>query len=555
MAVYKGVAYVTVNNGTGNRHFALAHGTAESSPSTRADHTSFEQDAAADGAVTLVLTQSVDGLTPPGDPDSVTVELLHADTATVLDSAALTPGGAASTTLTLHATADGTATGSPLIGDYRLRLRVVRTSLGTYDVNSDTQNHKGFVRINPTALAVTAGHTGAVDPACYGDDLTATVGLSHSPGVDLAHRHFDVTARNADTDVAYATARTTGTDPQGANITVDNRFPAAEVGVNVDVEVVAVPSAIAPDSEPTATWIVVPIGTADRVNGKTVRKGRFPVDASLTVSHHLQINDDVLDLALAVTSRLTSQLGFVTARLANARDEPAAGLTFRATLVDGAGLLEPAVDRTVVTGADGRPPTLAPWDSQLPSGTWLHGVTVTAPAGAVGLEANPDAARTLLAVDPNLVLVCGAGPATEPLDARHLTPGVPVLAGVVVFDVASRRTVALDEVGIAPSIAIGRFNVSLGRAEHLAADGTWQPTNGAVVHYWPCTKSPGDSTVWTMTFTETEGWGHADLFTVGRAAVGGVTVSNFGKEPVVGGINNHTDYVLDGPGLLGFPTR
>jgi hypothetical protein len=555
VAVYKGVAYVTVNNGTGNRHFALAHATGETTPDIRGDHTSFEQDAAADGSVALVLTQSTDGLTPPSTADSVTVELLHADSATVLDAATIAPGEATSTALTLSATSDGAATGTPLIGDCRLRLRVVRTSLGTYDADSDSQNLKGFLRLNPASLAVTAGHTGASDPASFGDELTATVDLSHSPGVDLPHRHFDVTARNAATDVAYASGRTTGLDPQSVALEVDNRFPASEVGVNIDVEVVAVPSAIAPDSEPLATWIVIPVGTVDRVDGKKVRKGQVPTDAGISIGHHLQVNDDVRDAAKAVTSRMVSELGFLAARLANARGEPVAGITYRATLTDERALLAPAIDRTVTTGVDGWPSTLVPWDSQLPGGSWEHTVAITAPANATGLEANPTAPRTLLAANPNLVLVCGAGPAQDPLDARHLTPGMPVLAGLVVFDVASRRTVALDEAGIVPSLALGRFNVSLGRAEHLDADGTWQPTSDVDVHYWTCTKSAGDANVWIVAFTETSSWGHADLFTIGRAAVGGVTVSSFGKEPVVGAVNNHTGYVIDGPGLLGFPTR
>lgn len=548
MAVYKGAAYAQSVGATGTRFFAARLGSADADPATREDGATWDLMASAD-ALAFHLTTSTTGLTPPAAPDQYVVELRHADTNTVVSTA--TVAGAA-VTATLYATSTGAAGGTPLIGDFRVYLRAIRTSLGTYDVDSDTLNTKGVVRVSPISMTAQMWHSGPSNPASYDDNIEVNIDLSHGPGLDLAHRHFDVKAVNATTDVLYATQRTEGTDPQNALMKVDNRFPATQVNVAIDIEVVAVPSTIAPDSEPDAVWMVIPDGTIDKVTGKRIRKGPVQVDATIWVSTHLQVNDNAYTAAKDQASRLTSDLGFVTAVVSNARGVLLSGITYRSVLRDAGNLIAPAVDRTVTTEATGRPSTMAVWDSQLPGGDWFHDVTITAPADAVGLEFQSSEMRSLLAANPALSLITGSGPSATDSDSRHLEPGMVVLVGLTVANVLTGQQVAVDA-GTAAA-AVARFNLAFGRAEFLDIDGVWKPVGGNTIYFWPLSASAGDANTHIRTFDST-GWGVADLFVIGKAKVGGLPVTNFMKEPVVSGVNNHSAYKFDGAGFLGFPTR
>lgn len=556
MPVYKGAAYCQVLTGTGNRFFAVTMNTADPTPDTRADHTSFEQTPPTNGAVTLVFSQSTSGLSPPGVANSVVLTLFHANTDTVAARATISPGGGSQVTVTLHLTSTGTSTGAPLIGDFRLHIRAVRTDLTAYDVDSDVQNFKGFIRSNPTLTTVQVWHTGPANPGSFEDSIETNIDLSHSPGLDLPHRHFDVVATNASTGVRYASGRTEGTDPQNHLMRIDNRFPAELTSVGISVDVVAVPSSIAPDSEPTAVWMLVPTTTTGvTANRRSVKKGPLPINASIWIDHHLQVNNKTYDPAKAVEARLTADLGFVTSRVLNARNEPISGITYRSVFRDAGELLPPAIDRTVTTGVNGTPPEMAVWDAALPGGPWSHTTTITEPAHAVGLDFNRTERRTLLAANPALALICGAGPSAADTDERHLEPGMEVLVGLTIANVFTGESVPADP-GTA-ACAVARFNLSLARAEFLDADGVWKPTRGNLVYYWPLSPSPGDRNTYITIFSadKTGSWGVSDLFVVGVAEVSGVPLTNFMKEVVVQGVNNHNFYKFDGAGFLGFPTR
>lgn len=554
MAVYKGAAFTSQAEAGGTRYFSVAHSTAHD-PAVPGDHATFEQDVNTTGTVTVIYRTSVTGLTPPGAPNTIYLDLYHADTNTLVGSRTLTaPADGSTHDIPVNSNGSFDGTGTEYAGDFRLRIRAVRTDLTAYDVNSDTTNQKGFVRVNPTTINVQMWHSGATDPASYADNIEVNVDLSNGPGLDLSHRHFDVRAIDAVSATQYAVQRTEGTDPQNTLMKVDNRFPAAQVSVNIDVEIVAVPSAIAPDSEPTATWIIIPAATADRVDGSRVRKGPIPVDATIYVDTHLQVNDNVYDAAKSVESRLTSDLGFVTGRISNARGVLLGGITYRSVLHDEKNLVPPAVDRTVTTeAATGRPSTMASWDSQLPGGLWLHDVTITSPADAVGLEHMTSEWRTLVAGNPALALVTGAGPSGQGNDVRHVEPGMTVLVGLTILNVFTKRQVPIDT-GTAKAV-IARFNLALGRAEYLASDGTWMPTSTTTdLYFWTLDASPGDPNTYIRTFDST-GWGVADLFVIGVASVAGVPLTNYMKEVVVSGVNNHDIYKFDGAGFLGFPSR
>lgn len=549
MAIYKGVAYTSFDSGTGVRTFSVALD-ATKDPAVLSDNPTWEKDAAAT-AHSLRWSTATTGLTPPSNPDTVYVYLYEGNTGTIRWAVQFAPFSGSSTWAinNLYLTSDGTSTGTPIIGDYRLYMRCERTSVGTYDVNSDTQSKSGIIRVNPTAMTVQAWHTGVADPASWGDDIEVNIDLAEGYVSNLAHRQFDVQARNATTDALYKTQRTSGTDPKNALIRVDDVFPAVEVSANIDVVTVALPSAIAPDSEPDAAWIVIPATTADRVDAKRVRKGPIPVNASVIVDHHLQLNDNVIAVAKDVVpkQRLTADLGFVGFRLLNARREGLNGITATETLRDQNNLVAAAINRSVTTatvnGEVGWSPTLATWDSSLPGGVWMHEVAITS-ATADTAEVEAVEQFSLLSINPSLTLIIGLGIAAAANQDRHLVPGETMLVGVAVFDSVSRQLVTADSTPV-PTVMIGRFNVTIGAAQYLNSDMTWvtlaEPNDA---YAWPLTQSAGDPRVWIKQ-VDTSGFGHFSVFGVGKMNVGGTPYQSFASVEVLGSTNQHDGYKID----------
>lgn len=313
MAVYKGAAFASEVGALGTRFFSAALTSGASAPGTPQDHGTWEQDATA-GTVTFVYNTTTTGLTPPGPPDSVTIGVYDGGGGTLIDEQTLaTPADGA--TVSLNLTSTGTGAGAPLLGNLRLRIRAEAGGIGAYDVNSETQSKQGLVRANPTTLTLALATSGAGAPHTWPDTQTATVTQSHGTKTSRSGRSYRIRTRRSDLGADYkeaaAAAPGTGTT---ASLTAraDYGYPQASTQVIAEA-VVSVPSYV-PDSEPAMTWIKVPSGSPQFVDGATMRTAAAAVDPRITVQALTRTSGDAV-----VNYGLHTVLG--TFELHNARSE------------------------------------------------------------------------------------------------------------------------------------------------------------------------------------------------------------------------------------------
>ena len=328
--------------------------------------------------------------------------------------------------------------------------------------------------------------------------------------------------------------------------TADNRFPASS----------ASRSTVTVFSNASLTSLPWTVAT-------TLTETTRTIDPRLTFTHLLQLDDNTFGTPpsskdTASKQRLTSQIGFLSARITNANGSGINSISWTTTLQDHAHLvsaLTATATSTTQGGQAGWGDTFLNWTSALPGGQWDKSCTITSPSGATGLESGNTDTYSLIASNPNLRLICGGGPASLGDDVKHWSPGMPFEVGLCVFNTATLTTVALDS---GPTAFIGRLNYATGTVEYLDSDGvTWVAATGASAYAHPLTASPYDANAYLTSFTgvQTAGWGTADLFVVGRCTVGGVPVNDFSKEIAVSTKNRHDAYAFDGAGFVGFPSR
>lgn len=511
--------------------------------------------------VTFTVNQNTSGVVPT-QPTALTCEIYPDDQGSAgtgaLATIALSPSAATQTVSVWLSSTPGASGGVPQVGLLRLNLHATDgTGATNYNVDSDGYRttlgtdltavgiNQPLLRSDDTLTAGLSAVSGGTKPALfsYGDAVWSHLAVGAAPNVAA---HYPITQTLGAIFTSTVNAALTVDTNMGA---VANNFPASSGAQTLTATVGNAGMKLA--NTTAIPWM----NTAPAADSDTF-------DPRLTITRLLQLNDNTFGTPPltknAGSQRLTSDLGFITARFTNAAGVGLNGLTYNATIRD-QGLLVAGASRsgvltTVEGGQDGWGAGFLTWPDALPGGVWVATTTITAPAGATGLESPPTDNYRLVASDPNLRMITAGGPATPATDTKHLTPGAPFLAGLAVFNTLTNKTMALDATPV-PAIAIGRFNLTAGRAEFLAADLTWQPTLGATVYYWPCAQSPGDSHVWTVTFADTSTWGVADVFTIGHGYIGGVPLSAFQKEIVVSGINNHNQYSFDGPGFIGLPTR
>lgn len=139
--------------------------------------------------VLLVCRETTTGATPPEQAQVMTVRAYSDSDAFGSPSTAglwtwQSPNCAAGASTTFYCTSDGTSSGAPRYGLVRLVFRAQRTSLPTYDVNSDSTGNYGVIRCRP-ALSTLGDSTpaGSIAPGPYqgGDTLRSTVAADAAP--------------------------------------------------------------------------------------------------------------------------------------------------------------------------------------------------------------------------------------------------------------------------------------------------------------------------------------------------------------------------------------
>lgn len=476
------------------------------------------QDAPGGSVVNLSVVRTTSGVAPSG---TFTATVKTDTGVVVINLGTLTNGLAKFFSLT-HNGESIAGSGQPRSGTVEVVLRSQSSNVGeAHDISSDgttntqpagwtNEADRGWIRGTTTATL-----TPSLVNAAYGEQVSLTLDLADP----LYMTRALTLALGPDSGASNVVA-----DGHVRTVDVDNTFPAAST--------IYTPSVTVPNPVALATGVPYTVLTVTTQN--------VTVDPRMTVQHHMQLNNNVYDAAKHRLNRLASDLGFVTATFLNAKGAALPGLTVHETMRDEANLVAPAFDRSVVTDAAGRL-TLVAWDRQLPVGAWCHAVDVTAPAGATGLEANPEQNFLLLSRSPWIGAVMGGGPVGSE-EGDHFHPGDVLQVGVAMvhFELSSLLVPDTDN---PPQALLGRFTAG-GHVEYLEDDYvTWTTVSDAVPANWLTlyradlvlpgasdrvyiTQIPANA---TATWTEPVN----DLFVLGRAFYGGVPYVNFSPVPVL----------------------
>jgi len=520
------------------------------------------ENTAAGSSVVVTVTRTDVGVAPPGDPDAFTLGY-YTDDNTLIQSVLLITT-AASQTDTFFFTDTGFTGGATRCGTVEIRLRATKTSGGpaaTYDTETDgspntppttfttTQLDRGWIRGTTTLTQVVSNVSvgGAkTEPAQYDESLFVR---TTAGAVSYVARTVTVASSVGSLSSATNSTATTIRDASFAAV-VDSRFAAASTVVSWTVT----PSNAALTGLPFTVFTTV---TADTIT----------VDPRLTVTHLLQVDDNNIGTPpLAKNSltgqRLTTQIGYTDTnfraargtRVGNAITQGVNGLGFSVSLQDAAGATTP-LTRTATTstqgGETGWGAGFLQWTSQLPGGAWTKTVTLNASVTDLtnAYLLNPTVSYTLLAVDPNFIVIVGGGPAGG--EDNHLSPGSTLLIGMVMMDTSNSKLLTPDATP-APAVVVARFNQSLGRPEYLKADLSWASLGGGATAYpHPLTASAGDPWTFVKTFSmPVTTWTTADLFLIGVAYIGGTPYNRASFTPVLSpAANPHSANQLDAVGL------
>lgn len=535
MAFVSRISTLTFSGATGNRSWVA---------------TAAVQDTAAGSSVVITTAQTSGGATPPSVADVLTLRVKN-EAGTIILAFVLTPGSASQTS-TFFFTNDGTNTGTNRAGTLIIDIQATRTSLGTYDYETDgspataptgfpaTVVDRGWIRGSTTSTLVlsNASAGGAKNsPAEFDESLYTRVTL----GADLYEaKAFTVALSNTTPSLTSTTnSAATGNFDITFTTVVDERYPAAS---NTTAS-----TTTSPDSANTATAYVPLTKTEDSMLA----------DPRLTKSHHFQVDNNTFSVALNDTTKqmLNSQTGFIATRFVGSRGTGINGLSVTSVLTPVApGTAKTASSTTATRDTQLGWTDLLTWDSSKPGGTWNKTDDITAPADIDGATyiVGADDALVMLAPDPRISLFVGAGNLsvlTEHWNAgKSLTIGCALQNGAV-------KTAFLA--GSAKCSLI-RFNGATGTTEFLNASMEWVTGDTAYEHVMSASAGDAKLALITISAAVTEVttpankvWGAQDLFVSGVAKTAdGTPYTGKATVGVLGTANQHSAYAFNPTSLF-----
>lgn len=435
-------------------------------------------------------------------------------------------------------------------------------TVDTYDA-SIAEASQGYLRAGIAVSSASVSNVsagGALDtPLAYGDDLygqmtVPTALLADDQSLNVT---YDVESTAGAVDASAASAAgstTTWSSPAIGPLNQNAPNPAVvRLGLAADSPVSGYPAwhYTAAPSGFTLGANSGPSGVTSSTNGVSILSGDLTFSSTLNVTHLLQLNNNTFGtppMSNNVTpqARLSTDIGFISAEITNARGVGQNGLSLSHTLQDAKKLVSAITwgpDTTATEGGQaGWDPTLEAWTSSLPGGAWNHTVTCST-AGATTLT-GATATFTLLAADPYLRVILGGGVASPALAGTHWEPGFEFLVGVALFD---RRTDELLVADAAPMVVLGRFNLQSGLAEYLGSDYAWHGLDAAGPAYeWTTVQASqvfpgGDTNAWLLVFTEsqTSAWYPYDIFLQAKVLYNGTPYIGTAEVDPAGQRNSH----------------
>lgn len=578
MAVVSRISKIRLDNGLGSfREWVV---------------TAAVQDSAAGASVTITITQTSGGAVAPGTADIISLQFLNSSGSSsfgfLTSQSAQINLTAASQTITYYLTTTGDVQTDPqfyLAGTIEMNLRVAKTTGGptaTYDVTSKaggtTQTgftfttDRGWIRGSTTAaVSVSNVALGGAAPATWaytsptsgdgGDPvfMRVTYGAYRaSPGGTINNMLLrnKVTPATVYASTNNSTAATATRQEWTAGRVIDNRFPAASTVVQAYFD-----EALSPLTGITE----IPL--------TTITYADMTVDPRVTRTPLFQLDDNTfatppITKNFASHLRLSTQQGFLSERLTNARGEGVNGLTYNVTLTPtkpGSTLTSTGLTSQVQGGQDGWGSAFLAWASSLPGGTWTKALTITAPSDITGatyapLVAGGSADYSLVAKDPNLEArlnvqhIAGLG-------GRHFEAGMALIPTAYLVNVATGLRVLTSAITTA-RVSVVRASTSANadgsgtRWEHLQTDGTWLLWDPAAAqNTFAMVASTADTTTMERVFTTDANWGTRDIRFNIQVTFEGVIYTSTYIVINVDSKNRHDGYQFDGGGFVGFPTR
>lgn len=475
----------------------------------------------------------------------------------------------------------------------RLRVNVTVGGALLHDVNTDGGSYgspaevvtaseitvlatPGLIRCGTTLAAFAqSGGNGSGVYATYSKTIVNTLTTGHAPTTAAAAQTYSVAWKNGATTFTTTTipAGTTLT-PSGGGVLVSNvLWPIAAFSPTLVLTPnnSALSTAVSGAGLPWVHYTTVPttpgaVTRTDDAAGNAVAvtfTGAFTSDPRLPIVHQLQVDNSTYSTPPTSNpgistfgQRLTTQIGFLAARVTDANGAGVNGLVADLqlwdanTLVYATGRVASAGAATVTKGGqDGwtdltGTPEFYVWLDTLPGGSWQSKWVVTT-ANAVGLETGDTRMLTLLASDSRINVPVAAGCTTAP--QRHWVPGLSLTVGAAA--ISNGVKTAFDAGTMKFSII--RFAAALGTTEYLTNPGlTW--VTGDTPDQFTMTPSAGDAKLGLYSFSgaQTSTFNFEDLIILVQVSLN--STPYFGRlvMPVYGLANQHDGYALDPMGLF-----
>lgn len=516
--------------------------------------TAAAQDTAAGSSVLVTITHTNGGGVTPANAETLTLRYVT-DGGIVIKTVSLNPT-ASSQTDTFYFTDTGNSGGSPRCGTIEIKLQATRTTIPTYDFETDGSPNTppaGFHAhtLNQGWIRGTTTRAEEVSNVSLGGALTEPAEYDESLFVRLTEGAISYTARaltvtSSSGSLSSATNSTTAAqrDVTFTNV-VDERFPAAVTNVTWSVTV------------PNAALTGVPDWTAT-----TTAEADLDVDPRLTCTHHFQIDNNTFSLAADDNSNqmLATESGFLWTRITGSRGTGLNGITLTQTLTptNPGTAVGPTSSVTSTRDSQIGWSDKIDWTASKPGGTWTKTVDITAPTDIDGSTylLNSSEVLTMLAPDSRITVIASGGPTDK---AKHYVAGNAFQVGVSIYKAAVKQVIPADSDGAGGHKAyaiLARLEdtgAHAGRSQYLDSDGiTWVPITGPgqTAYLHQLTQTRPDSMVYTKTIPaeQTEDWGDYDIFVIGEVFVSGTPYSSHDKEIVVKGFNNHNEATSSGAG-------
>ncbi|MHB8671093.1 MAG: hypothetical protein ACYDAD_11165 [Acidimicrobiales bacterium] len=575
MGTFAGQATVRITTPLGGEAHSARASTGTADPGADVVVPSSDQTFELAAGASIVVHSAIHLRTPAATPTAgdikLWVEFLDDNTAagigtgallsvnTITQAAPLTLGALyAGTDVTFFATSDGTSTGTPKAGTFRIRVRMEYAQVtadatnGGYRVDSDanitltgTPNtwtsppavaDKGYLRAGVALAPIginPAGTTGA-PPATWGWQDKVRLNATASVGVLASETAATVAVRTAAaatpgtavrTETITVGSGTTWADAAGMGF-LDKTDPASFVVV------LGAPSNSALSGRPFTHFTSAPAGwTLGAVDGGSTSTGAVSVasatqtlDATVYFDSLMQLNDNVfgtppLSKNITPHQRLATDLGFFAFRCKDTRgnlsNTPA--ISWTESLSDIKGLVSPKTRNVAAQATQGGEAgwsdafLIADATTNLPGGSWTHKAVISAPAGLVGQESGNVDVYPVLSPDPAVTLMAYIGASTAAGEADHMHAGDTMVLSFTLMRTDTQRRIAPDA-GSA-TVSLIRYNVSNDHFEFLATDlVTWTDwASGVAAADIALTQDPSDSLRFSLTLSATSGWGSFDL--------------------------------------------